>query len=220
MEAELIWAHILDVNDNVLMNKYRRLLNHYNRLLSVLSDAVEMETRKNVLDLWEHILIHLKLGGYVLADLAEFGGLTDRGKKAAFERMRNIKKTQSDLKLSEEFINKNQALYEKHWLEHPRLVFEITKAALHELPALITYRGNELAGSNPENPPICHCIIRHFAFTRELAYQDPDLYLTLKETGKLIEKKKHCLGPKCKFYEGVKKRNDPYMFHHTPKPNS
>jgi len=222
MEAELIWAHILDfnMNDKLLMNKYRRLLNHYNRLHSLLSDAVKMETRKNVLDLWEHILKHLKLGGDVLADLAEFGGITDRGKKAAFERMRSIKETQSGLKLSEELINKNQAIYEKHWLEHPRLVFEITKAFLHELPALITYRGNALAARNPETPPICHCLIRHFAFTRELAYQDLDLYLTLKDTGKLIEKKRHCLGPKCKFYEGDEKGNEQHMFYHPPQPNS
>ncbi len=201
MEAELIWTNILNVNDKLLMNKYGRLLRHYNHLHSVLIDAVAMETEADLLPFWEHILMGLKLGGDVLADLAEFGILADRGKKAALQRMKNIKDTQFHLKYSEEFINKNQKLYNEHWFKHPRLIFEIPKAALHELPALITYKGKALVTKNPEAPPICTHIINHYAFTRELAYQTPDIYLTLKEAGKLVETDKLCLKKKCQYYE-------------------
>lgn len=203
LDAEVIWANLLEYTDEDLKANYRRLLVKYDVLLESLREALKDETHGQ--GVWSYILNIFTTRRPILSDLSEYGCLTEKGFKAAMLRMDAIRAVQETYNYHPEFIEKQQEIYRQHWLEHPRLAFEVPKANLHELCLTIVTRANdetiaELKGKplpHDEKSLICTCVKNHFAFSRELAYQDPNLLTNLPKFNDEI----FCVYWKCKNWK-------------------
>ena len=203
IDAELLWADLLDCSEEDLKTGYKKLLIKYDGLIETLGKALETETHLKTF--WEFIFKWLNLGKDTLLDLSEYGCLKEKGFNAAMQRMDMVREIQEAREYSPDFIEEQQDLYRKHWFEHPRLAYEVPKAILHELCATITNRADYETianmGKNPipleQRSSICTCIKNHFAFSRELACQEPDLMTNLPE----YNDEHSCIYGKCKNWE-------------------
>jgi SAM-dependent methyltransferase len=204
IEAELTWANLLDYTEVDLRARYREMSVKYDILVENLREIIDHESMGR--SFWGFILSRLNTGKDVLSDLAEHGQLKERGFTAAMQRMDWVRRVQQDRKYPPQFIEEQQELYRKHWLEHPRLAFEVPKAILHEQCMTITSRVDDetiadLSGkplTPDEKSLICTCVKNHFAFSRELAYQDPHLFTNLPNHSD----EQSCKAQGCKYWRG------------------
>ena len=155
------------------IDECQRLLVKYKRLMDMLEE-IQHTAKPACTKFWNGIVVPMNWGLDVLNDLALYGKIEEKGKKAAFKRMMMILHTQKTRAFPEALIKKHRQQYEKNWFEHPRLPFEIPKAFLHEMCI-------QLLSSSRADGCLCPQMADYFAFTRWLGQQDYKKYVYYKQ---------------------------------------
>lgn len=155
------------------IDECHRLLGKYEYLMDMLYE-IHLTSDLACEKFWDSALVRMNWGLDVLRDFAVYGKIEERGKEAAFKRMELIGRTQKHMKFKEATIQENRRRYEKNWLEHPRMAFEIPKAYLHEVCI-------DLLSRSRAHGCLCPRVADYFAFTRWLGREAEKVYLYYKQ---------------------------------------